>query len=148
LIDGKVKKQFSFVEQPATGSGTGGYGRGGSGGENCARIPADRRIEAAICRQFGAGALLILPIYDHRASVGVLEVTFRNAHEFHDREVRAYRLMASLVGDAVNRAAALPQVQVAHSRVKTIGGGALFWFHTTSTPSTTWKHSSPLHLRG
>ena len=48
---------------------------------------------------------MILPIYDHRASVGVLEVTFRNAHEFHDREVRAYRLMASLVGDAVNRAA-------------------------------------------
>jgi hypothetical protein len=68
---------------------------------------ADRGIEAAICRQFGAGALLILPIYDHRALVGVLEVTFRNAHEFHDREVRAYRLMASLVGDAVNRAAQL-----------------------------------------
>ncbi len=66
---------------------------------------ADRRIEAAICRQFGAGALLILPIYDHRALIGVLEVTFGNAHKFHDREVRAYRLMASLVGDAMNRAA-------------------------------------------
>ncbi len=66
---------------------------------------ADRRIEAAICRQFGARSLLILPIYDHRALVGVLEVIFSDAHEFQDREVRTYRLMASLVGDAVNRVA-------------------------------------------
>ena len=66
---------------------------------------ADRRIEAAICRQFGARSLLILPIYDHRALVGVLEVIFSDAHEFQDREVRTYRLMASLVGEAISRVA-------------------------------------------
>ena len=68
---------------------------------------ADRRIEAAICRQFGARSLLILPIYDHRALVGVLEVIFSDAHQFNDREVRTYRLMASLVGDAMSHAAQL-----------------------------------------
>lgn len=74
---------------------------------------ADRRIEAAICRQFGARSLLILPIYDHRALVGVLEVIFSNAHEFQDREVRTYRLMASLVGDAMSRAEELRQKKAA-----------------------------------
>jgi hypothetical protein len=74
---------------------------------------ADRRIEAAICRQFGARSLLILPIYDHRALVGVLEVIFSNAHEFQDREVRTYRLMASLVGDAMSRVAQLREKKTA-----------------------------------
>ena len=73
---------------------------------------ADRRIEAAICRQFGARSLLILPIYDHRALVGVLEVIFSDAHEFQDREVRTYRLMASLVGEAMSRVAQLREKKV------------------------------------
>src|SRR5580693_1932958 len=37
---------------------------------------ADARIEAAICRQFEAQSLLILPIYDECAVAGVLEVLF------------------------------------------------------------------------
>lgn len=64
----------------------------------------DGRIEAAICRQFGAQSLLILPIYDNRALVGVLEVIFGEAHPFHDREVRTYRLMTGLLGEAMSRA--------------------------------------------
>lgn len=70
---------------------------------------ADGRIEAAICRQFGARSLLILPIYDNRALVGVLEVTFGQAHAFEDREVRAYRLMAGLLGEAISSAARIQQ---------------------------------------
>ena len=70
---------------------------------------ADGRIEAAICRQFGARSLLILPIYDNRALVGVLEVTFGEAHTFEDREVRTYRLMAGLLGEAISRAACIKQ---------------------------------------
>ena len=66
---------------------------------------ADGRIEAAICRQFGARSLLILPIYDNRALVGVLEVTFGEAHAFEDREVRTYRLMAGLLGEVMSCAA-------------------------------------------
>ncbi len=43
---------------------------------------ADTRIEASVCRLFGANALLIVPIYQERAVAGVLEVFFREAHTF------------------------------------------------------------------
>jgi GAF domain len=69
----------------------------------------DTRIEAAICRQFGAKSLLILPIYHDRAVVGVLEVLFCEAHNFQGREVRTYRLMAELIGEAMSHAAQLEQ---------------------------------------
>jgi hypothetical protein len=62
----------------------------------------DARIQAEICRQFGATSLLILPIYNKHAVVGVLQVHFSEAHSFHDREVRAYHLMAGLAGDAIS----------------------------------------------
>src|ERR1700752_1019106 len=64
----------------------------------------DGRIEAAICRQFGAESLLILPVYDNRKLVGVLEIIFSDAHSFQEQEVRTYRLMASLLGEAISRA--------------------------------------------
>ena len=69
----------------------------------------DARVEAAICRQFGAKALLILPIYHKRAMAGVLEVFFGEAHAFQDREVRTYRLMGGLIEEAMSRAAQLEQ---------------------------------------
>jgi hypothetical protein len=65
----------------------------------------DPRIEAAICRQFGAESLLIMPIYRDQVVTGVLEVMFREAHAFQDGEVRAYRMMTGLVGEALTRAA-------------------------------------------
>jgi hypothetical protein len=65
----------------------------------------DARIEAAICRQFGAKALLIVPICRGRAVVGVIEILFGNAHAFPDREVRTYQLMAGLVAEAISHAA-------------------------------------------
>jgi GAF domain-containing protein len=65
----------------------------------------DRRIEAAICRQFGAHSLLILPIYHDGTMAGVLNVLFDEAHAFQHREVLTYRLMAALVGEAMSYAA-------------------------------------------
>jgi putative methionine-R-sulfoxide reductase with GAF domain len=69
----------------------------------------DRRIEAAICRQFGAHSLLILPIYHDGTMAGVLDVLFDEAHAFQHREVLTYRLMAALVGEAMSYAARLEQ---------------------------------------
>jgi hypothetical protein len=69
----------------------------------------DARIEAAICRQFGARSLLILPIFRESAVAGVLEVLFSEAHSFQDREVRTYRLMAELVEEAIFRDVQLVQ---------------------------------------
>ena len=57
----------------------------------------DTRIEGAICRQFGAESILILPIYRGRELAGVLEVLFAQAHVFQDTEVRMYGLLAGLV---------------------------------------------------
>src|SRR5438132_6431241 len=67
----------------------------------------DARIEAAICRQFGAKALLIVPIYCGRAVAGAMEILFGDAHAFQDREVRMYQLMAGLVAEAMSHAAQL-----------------------------------------
>src|SRR6202043_4017272 len=69
----------------------------------------DTRIEADICRQFGANALLILPIYHDQALAGVLEVLFSEAHVFQESEVRTYRLMAEQIEAAMLQAA--PQEQ-------------------------------------
>ena len=69
----------------------------------------DPRIEAAICRQFGAKSLLILLIYHNGAAAGVLEVFFSEAHAFQDREVRTYQLMAGLIAEAMSHAAQLEE---------------------------------------
>src|SRR2546425_6256915 len=67
----------------------------------------DARIEAAICRQFGAKALLIVQICCGRAVAGAMEILFGEAHAFQDREVRTYQLMAGLVAEAISHAAQL-----------------------------------------
>jgi hypothetical protein len=60
----------------------------------------DSRIEADICRQFEAQALLMVPIYRDGAMMGVFEVLFNQPHNFREPEVRTYQLMATLAGDA------------------------------------------------
>ncbi len=69
----------------------------------------DSRIQAAICRQFEAQSMLILAVYRDSALVGVLVVLFSEAHAFQDREMRVYRLMAGLAGEAMSRDAQLEQ---------------------------------------
>ena len=80
----------------------------------------DARIEAAICRQFGAESLLIMPIFQGQALAGVLEVLFSQAHAFQDREVRAYRLIAGLVGEALNHAAQLDEATTSAAELSTV----------------------------
>jgi putative methionine-R-sulfoxide reductase with GAF domain len=70
----------------------------------------DTRIEADICRQFGANALLILPIYRNQALAGVLDILFSEAHVFQESEVRTYRLMAEQIEAAILQAT--PQERV------------------------------------
>lgn len=61
----------------------------------------DSRIEAEVCRLYGANALLIVPIYRKHAVGGVLEVLFSEPHTFADRELLTYRVMARLIEDAM-----------------------------------------------
>ena len=73
----------------------------------------DTRIEAEVCRLYGANALLIVPIYREHAVAGVLEVFFTEAHTFGDREVLTYRIMARLVEEAMAADAQHQQKQTA-----------------------------------
>jgi hypothetical protein len=81
---------------------------------------ADARIEAAICRQFGASSLLILPIYHERDVAGVLEVFFSEAHTFHDPEVQMYQLMTGLVEKAMFRDVQLDQKESLTTELATV----------------------------
>jgi hypothetical protein len=75
-----------------------------TGGREILRVEdaeTDTRIQAEICRQFGAKSLLILLIYHEQSIAGVLQVFFQ------DCEVRAYRLMSGLIGEAMSQAAHL-----------------------------------------
>jgi hypothetical protein len=78
----------------------------------------DSRVQADVCRQFGAKALLMLPIYGHDALIGTLQVLFSEAHSFLDPEVRMYRLILGLVEEAIGN-------QVQHATQKTSGGTSL-----------------------
>jgi len=80
----------------------------------------DRRIEADICRQFGAISLLMLPICESGILRGVLQLSFDDAHSFPDHEIRVYRLMAGVLEDGIlrrQRQAEKPQMpsSVAHA---------------------------------
>jgi hypothetical protein len=81
---------------------------------------ADTRIEAAVCRVFGANALLIVPIYQERSVAGVLEVFFREAHTFQGQEVRTYRVMARLVEEAMFHDAHLDQKKAPAPQLTTV----------------------------
>ena len=77
----------------------------------------DSRIEAEVCRQFDALALLMLPIYRDYRVVGVLEVLFSEPHAFGDSEVRTYQLMATLAGDATSLPVNLSEAAASPSTV-------------------------------
>ena len=62
---------------------------------------SDTRIEAEICRQFGAMSVVMLPIYKGSVLVGVLQALFEHAHSFPEREIRAYRLMIGALEEAM-----------------------------------------------
>jgi hypothetical protein len=63
----------------------------------------DSRVEAEVCRQFGANSILMLPIYKKHILFGVLQVQFDEAHSFLEREIRAYRLMLGVLEEGIVR---------------------------------------------
>ena len=106
----------------------------------------DARIESAICRQFEAQSLLILPIYRERALAGVLEVFFSEAHAFEDREVRTYRSMARLVEDAMSRVTELAQKKAQAAQPVTVPHAIeQITSQMQSSPTTTNLRRSPQH---
>ncbi len=109
----------------------------------------DTRIEAAICRQFGARSLLILAIYHGRAVAGVLEVLFSEAHVFQDGEVRTYQLMAQQIESAIFPAVQFEQKRnpiaqlpiLPHAVEQIADQGEMFPNNTGSLPLSPAQHS-------
>ena len=111
----------------------------------------DTRIEADICRQFGANSLLMLPIYFDHVVAGILDIRFNQAHTFQDREVRAYRLMAEQIEGALSHsvqhqphevapdltaAAAIPEgVLLEREKQEDLEDAPRFWMGESSVPS-------------
>ena len=77
----------------------------------------DQRIEAAVCRQFRAKSLLILPFYRGRVLAGVLHVLFDEPHAFQDQELRTYRILAGLLSEALFQSVSPEQQKVASTRM-------------------------------
>jgi GAF domain len=109
----------------------------------------DTRIEAAICRQFGAQSLLILPIYDVRGLAGVLEVLFSEAHVFQHGEVRTYQLIARQIEAAILQVAPPEQKTVpvtqqpvtTHAVVEVAAQGESFLAQTGYLPGPSHRNS-------
>jgi hypothetical protein len=78
---------------------------------------ADTRIEAAVCRQFHAKSLLILPVYRGRMLAGVLHILFDEAHTFQDQEMRTYRILAGLLSEALFQQVSPEQARAASSKL-------------------------------
>jgi hypothetical protein len=66
---------------------------------------ADPRLQASICRQFGAKSLLILPIACDHELWGVLQVFFDHPHTFAEPEVRTYHLLLELLASSLSASA-------------------------------------------
>jgi putative methionine-R-sulfoxide reductase with GAF domain len=77
----------------------------------------DQRIEAAVCRQFRAKSLLILPVFRGQALAGVLHVLFDEPHVFEDQEMRTYRILAGLLSEALFQSVSPEQQKVASTRM-------------------------------
>ena len=77
----------------------------------------DQRIEAAVCRQFRAKSLLILPVFRGQALAGVLHVLFDEPHAFEDQEMRTYRILAGLLSEALFQSMSPEQRKVASTRM-------------------------------
>jgi hypothetical protein len=81
---------------------------------------SDKRIEAEICRQFGAMSLVMLPIYKEHVLVGVLQALFEGSHSFPEREIRAYRLMIGALEESMLRSSSPAPKEAAAAAVATV----------------------------
>jgi len=77
----------------------------------------DQRIEAAVCRQFRAKSLLILPVFRGQALAGVLHVLFDDPHVFEEQEMRTYRILAGVLSEALFQPMSPEQRKVASTRM-------------------------------
>jgi PAS domain S-box-containing protein len=73
--------------------------------QRCDDTAEDRRVDPDIPRRLGIRSLLAVPLKGDGRVLGVLKVVSGRPHAFTDRDARALRLMAGLMGAALEHAA-------------------------------------------
>jgi PAS domain S-box-containing protein len=79
--------------------------------QRCDDTSSDRRVDPDVARRLGVGSLVAVPLKAEGRVLGVLKVVAARPHAFGDRDVRALRLMAGLMGTALDHAAFLESRQ-------------------------------------
>jgi PAS domain S-box-containing protein len=79
--------------------------------QRCDDTADDRRVDPDVTRRLGVGSLVAVPLKAEGRVLGVLKVVAARSHAFGDRDVRALRLMAGLMGTALDHAAFLESRQ-------------------------------------
>ncbi|MGH7629394.1 MAG: PAS domain S-box protein, partial [Gemmatimonadales bacterium] len=80
--------------------------------QRCDDTSSDRRVDPDITRRLGVGSLVAVPLKAEGRVLGVLKVVAARPNAFGDRDVRALRLMAGLMGTALDHAAFLESRQL------------------------------------
>jgi PAS domain S-box-containing protein len=79
--------------------------------QRCDDTSTDRRVDPDVTRRLGVGSLVAVPLKAEGRVLGVLKVVASKPHAFGDRDIRALRLMAGLMGTALDHAAFLESRQ-------------------------------------
>ena len=64
---------------------------------------SDIRLDQELCRQLGVGSLIAVPVQKLGEIAGVIEVRWSRPHAFHEQDVRACQLMATLATSMLER---------------------------------------------
>jgi PAS domain S-box-containing protein len=79
--------------------------------QRCDDTANDRRVDPEVTRGLGVGSLVAVPLKAEGRVLGVLKVVAAKPNAFGDRDVRALRMMAGLMGTALDHAAFLESRQ-------------------------------------
>ena len=71
----------------------------------CDDTESDPRVNREACRKIGLRSMVVVPLYHNGAAVGVLKVLSTRPRAFSERDARALRLVAGLIGAAMSNAA-------------------------------------------
>ena len=67
----------------------------------CDDTSNDPRVDLAACRKIGAASMLVAPLYNNGAAIGVLKILSSVPDAFGQRDVQTLELMAGLLGAAI-----------------------------------------------
>ncbi len=79
--------------------------------QRCDDTSNDRRVDPEVTRRLGVGSLVAVPLKAEGRVLGVLKVVAAHPQAFGERDIRALRLMAGLMGTALDHAAFLESRQ-------------------------------------